>query len=375
MAYIEYKQRGKKRLWSFSIRERSKSLLHKSGFKTKREAKIEAEKVLHKINTGSVLRFNMTLPELYQEWLDLKIFPSSRSEVTKKKYLMRKNVIKRLFGDKPVSQIKPSEYQRIMNKYGQTVSRNFLGRLNSGIRASIQMAIADKVVIEDLTAYVDLFSSKSGQKVEEKYLHTESDYQKVLVYLKNKFDYQKSIVPYVIYFLFKTGMRFSELIALTWNDVDEVGEQVKTYRRYNTAIHKFTPPKNNTSIRLVPITSDMLSLLKTLKILQLKTNKELNIDNKNNLIFQHFGYAYDVPDIATVNKAIKVMLKELQISPLITTKGARHTYGSYLWHNNIDLGVIAKILGHKDISMLVEVYGHTLEEKISEEFMAVKSLL
>lgn len=375
MAYIEYKQCGKKRLWSFSIRERSKSLLHRSGFKTKREAKIEAEKVLHKLNTGSVLRSNMTLSELYQEWLDLKILPSSRSEVTKKKYIMRKKVIERLFGDKPVSQIKPSEYQKIMNEYGKSASRNFLGRLNSCIRASIQMAIADKVVIEDFTAYVDLFSTKSGQKVEEKYLHTESDYQKVLVYLKNKFDYQKSIVPYLIYFLFKTGMRFSELVALTWDDVDEIREQVKTYRRYNTAIHKFTPPKNNTSIRLVPITSDMLSLLKTLKILQLKTNKELNIDNKNNLIFQHFGYAYDVPDIGTVNKAIKVMLMELEIFPIISTKGARHTYGSYLWHNNIDLGVIAKILGHKDISMLVEVYGHTLEEKISEEFMAVKSLL
>ncbi|CAL3565711.1 TPA: tyrosine-type recombinase/integrase [Streptococcus pneumoniae] len=375
MAYIEYRQRGKKKLWSFSIRERSKSLLHKSGFKTKREAKIEAEKVLHKLNTGSVLSSSMTLSELYNEWLDLKILPSNRSVVTKKKYLMRKKVIERLFGNKPVSQIKPSEYQKIMNEYGETVSRNFLGRLNSSIQASIQMAIADKVIIEDFTAYVELFSSKSGQKVEEKYLHTESDYQKVLVYLKNKFDYQKSIVPYVIYFLFKTGMRFSELIALTWDEVDELNEQLKTYRRYNTAIHKFTPPKNNTSIRLVPITSDMLSLLKTLKILQLKTNKELNIDNENNLIFQHFGYVYDVPDIATVNKAIKVMLKELQIFPLITTKGARHTYGSYLWHNNIDLGVIAKILGHKDISMLIDVYGHTLEEKISEEFMAVKSLL
>ncbi|HHG7529647.1 TPA: tyrosine-type recombinase/integrase [Streptococcus pneumoniae] len=375
MAYIEYKQRGKKKLWSFSIRERSKSLLHKSGFKTKREAKIEAEKVLHKLNTGSVLSSSMTLSELYNEWLDLKILPSNRSVVTKKKYLMRKKVIERLFGNKPVSQIKPSEYQKIMNEYGETVSRNFLGRLNSCIRASIQMAIADKVIIEDFTAYVELFSSKSGQKVEEKYLHAESDYQKVLVYLKNKFDYQKSIVPYVIYFLFKTGMRFSELIALTWDEVDELNEQLKTYRRYNTAIHKFTPLKNNTSIRLVPITSDMLSLLKTLKILQLKTNKELNIDNENNLIFQHFGYVYDVPDIATVNKAIKVMLKELQIFPLITTKGARHTYGSYLWHNNIDLGVIAKILGHKDISMLIDVYGHTLEEKISEEFMAVKSLL
>ncbi|MGI0299623.1 hypothetical protein, partial [Streptococcus pneumoniae] len=35
----------------------------------------------------------------------------------------------------------------------------------------------------------------------------------------------------------------------------------------------------------------------------------------------------------------------------------------------------SQILGHKDISMLIDVYGHTLEEKISEEFMAVKSLL
>ena len=101
----------------------------------------------------------------------------------------------------------------------------------------------------------------------------------------------------------------------------------------------------------------------------------MNIVNKDSLVFQHYGYIHDVPDIATVNKAIKVMLTELDIVPIITTKGARHTYGSYLWHNNIDLGVIAKILGHKDISMLVEVYGHTLEEKISEEFMAVKSLL
>lgn len=375
MAYIEYKQRGKKRLWSYSIRERSGTLQHKSGFKTKREAKIEAEKVLHKLNTGSILRTNMTLPELYQEWLDLKILPSSKSDVTKAKYIMRKNIIVRLFGDTPVSKIKPSEYQKVMNDYGKRVSRNFLGRLNSSIRASIQMAIADKVVIEDFTAYVELFSTKSGQAVDEKYLHTEYDYQKVLTFLREKFDYKKSIVPYIIYFLFKTGMRFAELIALTWDDIDEINGQMKTYRRYNTSIHKFTPPKNKTSVRVVPITPDMLSLLNSLKKLQTQANKSLNIVNKDNLIFQHYGYIHAVPDIATVNKAIKVMLTELDIVPSITTKGARHTYGSYLWHNNIDLGVIAKILGHKDISMLVEVYGHTLEEKISEEFMAVKSLL
>ena len=33
-----------------------------------------------------------------------------------------------------------------------------------------------------------------------------------------------------------------------------------------------------------------------------------------------------------------------------------------------------KFIGHKDISMLVEVYGHTLEEKIFEEFNQIRDV-
>ena len=108
--------------------------------------------------------------------------------------------------------------------------------------------------------------------------------------------------------------------------------------------------------------------------LQEKVNKELELDNPEGLIFQHFSYKYGLPLTDTVNKYLKEMLESLEIYPLITTKGARHTYGSYLWHCGIDLGVIAKVLGHKDISMLVEVYGHTLEEKIDEEFDRIRLL-
>ena len=83
-------------------------------------------------------------------------------------------------------------------KYGQTVGRNFLGRLNTGIHQSIQMAIADKVLIDDFTQHVELFSSKEQQMTEEKYLHTERDYLDLLLAVKKKFDYQRSIVPYII---------------------------------------------------------------------------------------------------------------------------------------------------------------------------------
>ena len=74
-----------------------------------------------------------------------------------------------------------------MNMYGQTVGRNFFGRLNTGIHQSIQMAIVDKVLIDDFTQHVELFSSKEQQMTEEKYLHTEKDYLDLLLAVRRKF--------------------------------------------------------------------------------------------------------------------------------------------------------------------------------------------
>ena len=376
MTSVRYLKRGKKNLWTYTIRdETSKTLAYKSGFETKKKAQIEAEKLLRKLNRGFSIDSKMTLHQLYQEWLNLKIIPSKRSQTTKNKYIIRKKVIKKLFGDTPVSQIKPSKYQRIMNDYGKTVTRDTLSRLHTSIKECIKTAQADKVFIDDFTFFAELFSSKDSQPVEEKYIHSEKDLNDILKHIKQKMDYKRSVVPYVIYSLFKTGMRFGELIALTWEDVNFEEKVIKTYRRYNTSIRQFVPPKNKTSIRTIPISDEEIDILMDIKKSQMRLNKELGIINKNNFIFQHYGYVQDIPNNATVNKELKNVLMRLNISPIITTKGARHTYGSYLWHSQIDLGVIAKILGHKDISMLVEVYGHTLQEKINDEFDIIRKLL
>nr|WP_281167091.1 hypothetical protein [Streptococcus hyovaginalis] len=45
-------------------------------------------------------------------------------------------------------------------------------------------------------------------------------------------------------------MRYSELIALTWQDIDYKREMISTYRRYNTLIHKFTPNHQSERFRL-----------------------------------------------------------------------------------------------------------------------------
>ncbi len=169
-------------------------------------------------------------------------------------------------------------------------------------------------------------------------------------------------------------MRYAELIALTWNDIDFDKSVLKTYRRYNTGTHKFVPPKNKTSIRTVPIDEKSLIILKSLQDQQKRINKELGMASDINFVFQHNALRYDIPLIESVSKAIKEMLKSLNIKPLLSTKGARHTYGSVLLHRGIDMGVVARLLGHKDISMLIEVYGHTLQERVEEEYHEVRNI-
>ena len=374
MASARYRQRGKKKLWLVEIRQGDKTLDSKSGFRTKKDAQKYAEPILQKIRNGNILRPDMTLVDLYQEWLELKIIPSSRQQTTINKFILRKKIIKKYFGNKKVSEIKPSDYQKAMNEYGTRINRNGLGRLNNDIHNAISMAIADKILIDDFTVNVELYSTKLAQNVEDKYLQSEADYNAVIEFITQKLDYPKSVVPYVIYFLFRTGMRYAELIALTWKDIDFDKSVLKTYRRYNTGTHKFVPSKNKTSIRTVPIDEKSLIILKSLQDQQKRINKELGMTNDINFVFQHNALRYDIPLIESVSKAIKEMLKSLNIKPLLSTKGARHTYGSVLLHRGIDMGVVARLLGHKDISMLIEVYGHTLQERVEEEYHEVRNI-
>ena len=77
--------RGDSNLWTYEIRSEGKTIAHNSGFKTKKLAESEAEPILQELRLGKRISRDISLVDLYQEWLELKILPSSRSEETKEK--------------------------------------------------------------------------------------------------------------------------------------------------------------------------------------------------------------------------------------------------------------------------------------------------
>ncbi|MFZ7334600.1 tyrosine-type recombinase/integrase, partial [Streptococcus pluranimalium] len=74
-------------------------------------------------------------------------------------------------------------------------------------------------------------------------------------------------------------------------------------------------------------------------------------------------------------KYLRNCLNELGIETKLSSTGTRHTYASYLLSQGVDIWVISKILGHKDVTQLMETYGHLLKEKQDSEFELTRILV
>ena len=372
-----YRQRGKNKLWDYRIFDKQgKVVATNSGFKTKREAMNEAQEKERKLfQSNYTARFDSkaTLFGLWQDWYDLVIFPSEKAKSTKEGYRFRGKMIEKIFSDIPAVQITHKEYQTRLNEYGEKVTKEHVGRLNADIRTVVKFSKRSGIVMNDFTDGVKIFGL-AGKNIEDKYIHSISSYKDLLSHLRSKFNYRESVMPYLLYFLFKTGFRVGEGMAVCWSDIDFENKTIRTYRRFSGDRQVFTPPKTKTSIREIPVDDKLLQVLKDFKEEQSKVLFDREDLNKEDLVF--YDRRYRIPTNAGLNKYLRVCLSELGIgSQEMSATSGRHTYGSYLLSQGVDIWVVAKLMGHKDIQQLIKTYGHVLQEVIDKEYDTIRDLM
>lgn len=377
VSVASYRQRGKNKLWDYRIFDKKgKVIATNSGFKTKREAMNEAQEKERKLfQSNYTARFDSksTLFDLWQDWYDLVILPSEKSKSTKQGYYFRGKTMEKIFSDMPAVEITHKEYQTRLNEYGEKVTKEHVGRLNADIRTVIKFSMRSGIVMNDFTDGVKVFGL-AGKDIEDKYIHSISNYKDLLSHLRSKFNYRESIMPYLLYFLFKTGFRVGEGMAVCWSDIDFENKMIRTYRRFSGDRQVFTPPKTKTSIREIPVDDKLLQVLKELKEEQSMVLYDRKDLNKEDLVF--YDRRYKIPTNAGLNKYLRVCLSELGIgSQEMSATSGRHTYGSYLLAKGVDIWVVAKLMGHKDIQQLIKTYGHVLQEVIDKEYDTVRDLM
>lgn len=373
MASISYtKRKGKKGLtYGYRIADNKGNVItSKSGFLTKRLAKEVGESRKNKLEKVNIITKDFTLYELWKRWYELSIKPSSITDTTKKKYRYRGHTIKKIFGNQKANTLKYSKYQKLMNDYSVNVTYNYISRINSDIRNAIQLALRDKIQIDDFTIGYKINAGKKSKKESEKHIESISDYERILTYLENILDYDISIIPYLLYTLLKTGLRLREAVALKWEDINLDKGYIYTYRGYSLEVRDYTEPKTPWSVRYVPLDSKLINVLNSLKTRQETLNMAYISEN---IVF--FDQRHGILSNHSINKHLKTYLTQLDINPKITATGTRHTYISVLLAKKYDIKTVAKIVGHKNTIQIRETYGHLLKEEYDSEWDAIKGTL
>ena len=117
---ISYRQRGKQKTWDYRVFNKNKEVVaSNSGFRTKKEAMIEATRIEFELMQGKQIDKTISLYSLWEKWFQLQILPQNKSEATIEKYKLRGRYLKEYFKDTPAINIKSSSYQEFINYYSE----------------------------------------------------------------------------------------------------------------------------------------------------------------------------------------------------------------------------------------------------------------
>lgn len=318
----------------------------KSGFKTKAEARrwcrittTELEKVKGEIKA------DVPFADYFSEWFS--IYKENKvSYYTASFYKTAAKIIKEEFGNKKLSTIKRSDYQKFINDYGKNHAKTTVKKLNSTIKAVVNSAIYDGIVTKDFTHNVELvWSDENAWKID--YLN-ESEIRKVIEDCASKLN-PRYPGRYMILTAFYTGFRISEIGALTWDDIDFENKTIEVNKSYDFLKRQFKETKNASSQRIIKVTQSLLDYLKELKV------------NNSELVFKsQFG---TVPTSNAVNKTLRKILVECGIDkPSYHFHSIRHSHVALLLYNQVDIYAISKRLGHSDITTTTRKYAYMLDE-------------
>ena len=146
----------------------------------------------------------------------------------------------------------------------------------------------------------------------------------------------------------KTGLRFSEALALTPNDFDFHNQKIivnKTWN-YKKASGGFQATKNESSKRKVSIDWQL-----AMQFSQLIKNSEYDKP-----IFVN-GRVFN----STINNRLEKLCLQANV-PVITVHSLRHTHASLLIFAGVSIASIANRLGHSSMTTTQETYLHIIQE-------------
>lgn len=292
--------------------------------------------------------------DYYKQWISIYKEGAIR-DVTMSKYYMTHKWIKSLVPDLKLEEMDRHAYQRLLNDYAQTHERQTTMDFHHQLKGSILDALDEGLIERDPTRKA-IIKGKTPRQKKTKYLN-----QYELQRLLSTLDLEQGISwDWFILLVSKTGMRFSEALALTPSDFDFSHQKVSIDKTWDyKGSGGFLPTKNKSSVRKIQI--DWQTVIQFFELVRnLPENEPIFVDGK----------IYN----STANDLLRKKCKKAEI-PVISIHGLRHTHASLLLFAGVSIASVARRLGHSSMTTTQKTYLHIIQELENQDIdLVMRSL-
>ena len=279
--------------------------------------------------------------DYYEKWIKIYKEVAIR-KVTLDKYKMTLRWLRKLIPDLKIKDLTRISYQALLNNYALEHERQTTMDFHHQLKGSILDAVDEGLLDRDPTRKAIIKgktpSVKKVKFINQFELHTLLD----TLELKNEISWE-----WMILLIAKTGLRFSEALALTPADFNFSRQSISVSKTWDyKGDGGFLPTKNQSSIRKVQI--DWQTVIQFSQLI-----KDLPEDKP---IFVK-GKVYN----STVNGVLERYCKKAEV-PVISIHGLRHTHASLLLFAGVSIASVARRLGHSSMNTTQKTYLHIIQE-------------
>lgn len=340
----------------------------------------EKEKEIEKEMMFGLSRTTITLNEQIEIYLRTKnnLAKSTKSNY---EYYYEHSIQNSCLGKQKVIDIKKSDILTLYKQLSDDgYSAGTIQILQKIIRPSLQLACDDNIILKNPA---EGCTKDYSTELEKKYALTFDEEKEFLERIRNRSRMKRYCPLYEI--ILKTGLRISEAIGLTWDDVDMDKKEISINHQVQcrTVERKYTLYANSTKTkagtRIIPMTKEVYRLFVEQRKVWISTIKDsdFEVDGYKNFVFvSHVtGRCLNHNNVRRMLRSIVAMNKDREIQlPPISPHILRHTAATRLAESGCDIKVMQYLLGHTDIRTTMRIYNHVDSERVKREMEKLENM-
>lgn len=264
-------------------------------------------------------------------------------KVTMDKYYMTYSWLVKLVPQLRLCEVNRVTYQQLLNDYAVYHERQTTMDFHHQLKGAIMDAVDDGLIERDPTRKA-IIKGKTPAIKKKKYLN-QFELHTLLINLNLQ---SKINWDWLIMLIAKTGIRFSEALAITPKDFDFSHQMLSISKTWDyKGSGGFLPTKNASSVRKIQI--DWQTVIQFAELVK-------NLPN-DKPIFLLKEKVYN----STINDILERHCRKANL-PVISVHGLRHTHASLLLFAGVSIASVARRLGHASMTTTQKTYLHIIQE-------------